>query len=244
MMRFLLVFLFMQCSHATPRDLTGHLMEFPMWAASDPYVDVHMPRSVDSATVCQRYFSSVESFEITLFSLATLEVSEAVLLSQTRNNIFNLYIGGGRPVQFRPPSGIRSTPRSICLTYDHVTGQVQMWYDQGRSPLKRSFKGPGSLLPVSKPGSPPPRLMLGAVRRRFDVTGKQDLMIKSFYKGEMEDFHMWDRVLQPCEIKTFLGGKEAYAPGNVVSWASLDYKASANVNVMNADVYKCPASNC
>ncbi|KAL2086608.1 hypothetical protein ACEWY4_017667 [Coilia grayii] len=236
-MRFLLLFLLTQCCHSKPQDLSGYLLEFRRVTENPKYVDIPLQRNVDSATVCLRHFSDDIIYDVTLFSMATPALPEAMTLSRTANGDYAFYHNGsGIPVLFRNLPGKLSTPNSICVTWDSANGLVQMWLNEGRSPVKRSRKGPGSL---SGSHTRPPRVTLGKVRLDYD---KDVFGIVGRLPGEIKDVHMWDYVLHACEIKKYMAEKKAaepFTPGNVINWKSMEYTASDNVLLLK-DEYECP----
>lgn len=52
--------------------------------------------------------------------------------------------------------------------------------------------------------------------------------IKQSFVGMMSDVHMWDYILSPCEIHSYMDDLN-FTPGNVLNWRALEFQISDRV---------------
>lgn len=202
----------------------------------ETYVDILLPQNVDSATLCLRFFTDMRHHECLLFSMVTPVTADAFTLSREKEGQYGFYYNtSGYPVRFGKLPEKRSAWNSICVTWDAAEGLAQVWLNEGRSAIKRSQYGPGSL---SGSNPRPPRVTLGREKLDYD---KNTLGRFRYFVGELKDLHMWDYVLDACEIKKYMVHSktaEPFSPGNVINWKSLTYTPHGDVNIIK-DEYDC-----
>lgn len=202
----------------------------------ETYVDILLPQNLDSATLCLRFFTDMHGDECLLFSMVTPVVSEAFTLSREKEGHYAIYYNTtGHPVRFGKLPEKRSAWNSICVTWDAAKGLGQVWLNEGRSAIKSSRNGPGSL---SGSNPRPPQVTLGRVKLGYD---KDTLGRFKYLIGELKDLHMWDYALDACKIKKYMASPKAaepFPPGNVINWKSIAYTAHGDVNILK-DEYDC-----
>ncbi len=110
----------------------------------------------------------------------------------------------------------------MCATWRSDNGLAQLWVD-GKATIKRLIKtGPITGAPIT---------ILG---QEQDSYGGGFDSSQSFI-GMITEFHMWDYVLTPADIKVYTNGgwMAHFPPGNVFNWGNLDYELTGLVFLEN-----------
>ena len=107
---------------------------------------------------------------------------------------------------------------SICGTWSSETGLTQVWLNG--QPSSRRFIHQG--VPLNEA----PILILGQEQDAYG--GGFDL--KQSFVGMLQDVHMWDYVLSPCELRRYANDRNI-TPGNVLNWRAMEFLKIGNVQV-------------
>ncbi|KAL2086609.1 hypothetical protein ACEWY4_017668 [Coilia grayii] len=219
-MNLLLALLLVYSCNADVQDLTGKLMSF---SGDASYAELYTSKEVDRATVCLR-FRTENNHKQCLFSLALNPETHALQMIREKGD-FSVEIGFGYK-RFRDMFADKANEwNSMCMTLntktDHAgVGLVQMWVNEMRS-LRKAVT-------VSDKISSSLRLKMDLGKRRPFYKGETPGSSNYIpYLGEVKDVHVWDSILSPCEIKTFIDYKEGcnatFTPGNVINWKALNF---------------------
>ncbi|OCT68882.1 mucosal pentraxin [Xenopus laevis] len=192
----------------TQSDMSGKVFFIPQ-ASSTSYVRLYpmMNGPFASLTVCLKSHTSLTR-DYSLFSLATeTKENDFLLFQEKKNKRFSVSIGN-QDLYFDIPGS--SAVRSICVSWDSLTGDVVVWVNGNPSPRKIFMKGYRV--------NANPIIIIGQEQDSYG--GKFDAA-QSFV-GEISDVHMWDRVLTSQELMQALYNKDL--AGNVINWQSLSYE--------------------
>ncbi|XP_056403212.1 C-reactive protein-like [Hyla sarda] len=158
-------------------------------------------------TVCLR--SCTNMTESIMFSM----------LSELRYDYFFIILGGGsdantgliwvegRRVDVSFPTDDTRPRRSICLSWDSPNAEMVLWVN-GKITEKKEFEKVGRTYID-------PRIFIGP--GQIFLGGKPKLDV-----GELTDVHVWDRVLNPQEVKGYFHQEEGHI-GNIINWRALEY---------------------
>ncbi|XP_061086418.1 serum amyloid P-component-like [Conger conger] len=201
----------------TPTDLTGKVFTFPSqsntgYATLTP--DVEGPYS--ALTLCLRSFPEYGRIN-SHFSMATPSHDNAFLLYQPEKGRYQVHVNN-KFYDFQGMPDNQKERNSVCLTWDSKTGLTQLWVNG-----KRSIRVKLYLEPIA---TATPIIILGQDQDNYGggFDAKQCLV------GEFTDVHMWNYVLNPCEIQTYMN-RFAFTLGNVLNWKALNFKVKAEVLV-------------
>ncbi|XP_070768798.1 C-reactive protein-like [Enoplosus armatus] len=209
-MKFMLLLLMLTGCAATPLDLSGKMFTFPQ-QTNTAYVKLNTSRQdFSTVTVCHRSFTDLKRDHI-LFSMATPTNANSFLIFWDETNKEMEPHIKDKKSEFRGQDYKPNMWHSICTTWDSVTGLVQLWFD-GLPSIKK-FANSGSNI------SGPIIIILG--QEQDSHGGGFDL--KQSFVGMMSDVHMWDYILSPCEIHSYMDELN-FTPGNVLNWRALEFQ--------------------
>nr|XP_046172628.1 uncharacterized protein LOC124006619 [Oncorhynchus gorbuscha] len=104
---------------------------------------------------------------------------------------------------------------SLCVTWEKNTGVAQVWRGRTVSIRKRVFG---------------------------QVTNGPPVLKVYKFEGQITDVEVWDRVLSPSWIMSYMSGWQfypSYTPGNVLTWSKAIYSTNGEVllerNTYNSD---------
>ncbi|XP_008321272.1 jeltraxin-like [Cynoglossus semilaevis] len=204
---------------AVPQDLSGKVFVFPKENNKD-HVKLLTTKSVFSSyTVCLRFFTDL-SRTYSLLSMAIPSGSNAIVLYKFDPKAIRIHT-------LEPAADFLSMPfqvntwHSLCVTWESNKGLSQVWLD-GKPSVKK-------FIVSGAPINGKPITVLG---QEQDSYGGGFDAAQSFV-GMISDVHMWDHVLPPTEIKSYMNHKHVTA-GNVFSWRSLDFVITGLVLVDDA----------
>ncbi|KAM4014547.1 serum amyloid P-component-like [Anomaloglossus baeobatrachus] len=158
-------------------------------------------------TVCLR--SCTNMTESIMFSM----------LSGARHDYFFIILGGdpdantgliwmkGQRVDINFPTDDIRPRRSICLSWDSLNAKMVLWVN-GKIIEIKEFEKRG-IEYVN------PRIFIGP--GQIFLGGKPKLGM-----GEITDVHVWDKVLNPWEVKDYYHNKKGRV-GNIINWRALQY---------------------
>ncbi|XP_026227757.1 C-reactive protein-like [Anabas testudineus] len=214
MKSFLLLVMLTACS-AVPQDLSGKMFTFPQKTNTD-YVSLTASiQDFSSITVCHRSFTDLKRDHI-LFSLSTPSNSNDFLIFwDDKNKELEPHIRD-QTVEYGWPDYKPNMWHSICTTWDSSTGLVQLWFDG--QPSIRKYISSGSNIRGR------PIIILG--QEQDSHGGGFD--INQCFVGMMSDVHMWNYILSPCEIQSYVDIQN-FTPGNVLNWKALNFQITGRV---------------
>ncbi|XP_029594882.1 C-reactive protein-like [Salmo trutta] len=188
--------------------MSGKEIIFPV-ESNTAYVKItpDMNKIFFAVTVCVRFFTDYQTKDLTIFKLATPSHANGFVIFRGDGGNYWVYIGDQGIYFWGLPDKMNEW-NSVCGTWDASTGLTQLWVN-GKPSARKALQAGGSISGTLS-------IILGqdqdAYAGGFDVND-------SFY-GHETDVHMWDRVLSPCEIQSYMKG-EVLSPGNVVNWNAL-----------------------
>ncbi|MBN3298314.1 SAMP protein, partial [Amia calva] len=106
----------------------------------------------------------------------------------------------------------------LCATWESASGQAQVWVNSVGSMWKGISRG-GSVGPL-------PSVVLGQDQDNYGG----GFNIDDSFQGQISDVHLWDHVLQPCQIHGISQGFP-YLQGNVLNWRAMSYSVGGYVIV-------------
>lgn len=188
--------------------LRGRVFTFPQQTANS-YTRLYpqLEKIFFSSSVCLRFFTD-DFPTICSFSLSTPGRANSLTIFLYNDNI-SFWVGY-KSVFFNRMAGELNEWNSLCATWDSGTGLVQVWLN-GRPSVRRSLHAGGSI-------SGTPFIVLSQDQDTYG--GGFDA--QQSFAGQLTDKHMWDYVLSPCEVQTYLQAG-AFRPGNVLYWGSMEY---------------------
>lgn len=157
--------------------------------------------------------------------MATQSESNAFLLFKPSLGVYRLHVKGTALDINRLPDHTDKW-NSVCWTWDSTSGLTTMWANGKRSARK--------ILAHKAILNGPFNIILGQDQDSYG--GGFDP--NQSFSGDITDVHLWDSVQSPCQIRLYMEGN-AFSPGNLLNWKSLQYYASDSVYVENSDFDKC-----
>ncbi|XP_077179580.1 mucosal pentraxin-like [Paroedura picta] len=206
---FLLIFLSSLGSLAQ-QDLEKKTVVFPE-QSSTAHVVLRPSRqqALTSFTVCLRAFTDLTR-AYSLFSYATKKTDNELLVFKPKPNQYSLYVGNS-VVTFTVTD--RSAPKlqweHICVSWESVTGIVELWLNGESLPRKGTKKG----FTISPDAS----IVLGQEQDSFG--GGFD--VNQSFIGEIADVYLWGRVLSADELAIVQNGGRL--SNYLIDWRSLNY---------------------
>lgn len=167
-----------------------------------------------------RFYSSLTRAQ-TLFSLAVPSEYNAFLLYKVSVGVYRLHVNGAA-LDINGLPDETDEWNSICWSWDSSNGLTVLWVNGKRS--TRNILQPKATLTGT------PSIILGQDQDSYGGGFDQN---QSFV-GDITDVHLWNSVIAPCEIRSYMEGN-AFSPGNVLSWKSLQYSITDTVYVDNSD---------
>ncbi|XP_056149377.1 serum amyloid P-component-like [Lampris incognitus] len=217
----LFFFILCLCSLAVSQGLSHKQVTFPD-GPDAPRVVLHTSvQKISAMTLCQRFFSDLPRYQ-SLFSLATRQNSNAVLLGRESAGSYSMYLGSARYVISGLPEK-QFEWNSICWTWSTNTGLSQVWLNGKRTVQKRLT---ASVLTGDL------SIILGQEQDSFG--GAFDS--KQSFEGDITDVHVWDSVLPACQISSYMNGIIS-TPGNILNWEALKYDIVGSVFVQESDFF-------
>ncbi|KAJ7307144.1 hypothetical protein JRQ81_009127 [Phrynocephalus forsythii] len=194
-----------------PPDLQKKVLVFPTASNNAAvFLNAEVQQPLTSFTVCLRYYTLLTR-AYGLFSYATKQGDNDLLLYKPLPNQYSLYVGGSSVTFNLPEKQVsRSRWEHICMSWDSATGLAELWVDG--YPLPRMGLKKGYSI------NPEASIVLGQDQDSFG--GGFD--INQSFQGEMTDVYMWDRVLSADEVN--LVWNDHTISNSLINWWSLDYE--------------------
>ncbi|XP_036778568.1 C-reactive protein [Manis pentadactyla] len=195
------------------RDLWRKAFVFPK-ESDNSFVTLsaQLQEPLRAFTLCLHVYTDLTR-GYSIFSYATRTQPNEILFFKENSGVYSVAVGGAAVV-FKPPA-LSPAPLHMCVTWESVSGIVELWVD-GKPMVRRSLRKGYS---VGTEAS----IILGQ---------EQDSFAGSFDKnqslvGDIGDVNMWDSVLSPDEISTiYAGGK---LNPNVLNWGTLKFEEHGEV---------------
>ncbi|XP_067328770.1 C-reactive protein-like [Anolis sagrei] len=206
-----LLFLVSLVESLAQEDLQKKVFVFPVESDSAAvFLNVSIPQPLTSFTICLKYYSLLTR-EYSLFSYATKEQFNQILVIKPSQNQYRLWLGPVY-VTFILPEKKDSKPgwEHICVSWASATGLVTLWLDG--EPLPRMGLQKGYSI------SPEASIVLGQDQDSFG--GGFDA--SQSFVGEMKDLYMWDRVLNTDEVGLVLS--DYVFSDYLINWRALNYE--------------------
>ncbi|XP_035628447.1 uncharacterized protein LOC118385425 [Oncorhynchus keta] len=172
--------------------------------------------SLSALTVCLRYMAE-EGKDLTLFSLTQGKYWNLLLERNSGMDYLSTHSSSQSFRSYRLLWSI-TEPRpwtSLCVTWEKNTGVAQVWRGRTVSIRKRVFG---------------------------QVTNGPPVLKVYKFEGQLTDVEVWDRVLSPSWIMSYMSGWRfypSYTPGNVLTWSNAIYSTNGEVllerNTYNSD---------
>ncbi|XP_034029554.1 serum amyloid P-component-like [Thalassophryne amazonica] len=224
----LLILLMLTACAAAQQDLLGKMLTFPKQSNTAHVIMSNSSENMNAVTVCLRFFTDLCRSH-TLFSAATPANDNALLIFKgSRKDKVLVYVNN-EEVEFLAQDYVRNMWNSLCVTWESVSGLVQLWLNG--KPSARKFASLG----VNITGLP--LIILGQDQ---DSQGGHFDIIQSFV-GMITDLHMWNSVLLPCDIKRYMDDQN-FPQGTVLNWSMLGFVTTGIV--LAEDSQKSCLNNC
>ncbi|XP_067399089.1 serum amyloid P-component-like [Emydura macquarii macquarii] len=192
-------------------DLHGKVFVFPK-ASKTAHVILKpsLEQPLQNVTVCLRYFSDLDR-TYSLFSYATKDKDNEILLFKPRPGECSLYIGGD-VVTFKVPEKTGTSPgwEHVCASWESATGIAELWVNGNPLPRKGLKKG----YSTGTQGV----VILG---QEQDSPGGGFNLNQSFV-GEITDVYMWGALLSPQEVRLVM--HNTVPPHHIFGWRTLSYE--------------------
>ncbi|XP_018542317.1 C-reactive protein [Lates calcarifer] len=204
------------------RDLSGKQFTFPNdpRGVNQPHVVLHAKtNSISTMTVCLRFFSQMNRMQ-GLFSLATVDHENALMLNKDGDGSYKAHTGSDTYIYKKLPTNLLDW-NSVCWTWDSQTGLTQLWLNGLHTSQKLLGKSVvrGEL-----------SITIGQEQDEFKGGFKTD----DSFEGDITDLHMWDHVVTACDIRSYMN-QGSFSPGNLLNWNNLNHTVSGNVFIQDAD---------
>uniref|UniRef100_A0A6I8RDP3 Pentraxin (PTX) domain-containing protein n=2 Tax=Xenopus tropicalis TaxID=8364 RepID=A0A6I8RDP3_XENTR len=199
----------------TQTDMSDKVFFIPKESATS-YVRLNPMKNgpFASLTVCLKSYTTLTRAH-SLFSLATPNKDNDFLLFQDKNNKFSVSIGNQDWYLDIPGTAV---VRSICASWDSLTGDAVVWVNGNPYPRNIFMKG--------YKVNANPIIIIGQEQDSYG--GKFDAA--QSLVGEISDVHMWDRVLTSQELKLVLYNRGMV--GDVINWQNLNYETKGEVIIL------------
>ncbi|XP_003226553.2 mucosal pentraxin [Anolis carolinensis] len=196
-------------------SLDGKVFVFPS-SSDNSYVLLKpaLKQPLQRFTICLNFFTDL-SRSFSLISVASREQDNEILFMKHPNE-YEICLRG-QCIRFHVPGNMDRTAshwENACITWDAVTGIVQLWIDG--QPLPRKGIARGLRVPTDVV------MMLG---QEQDTYGGSLDASQSFI-GEIAKVYMWDTALPPDQLRRIRKDTE---PPLLVDWTALDFEIKGYV---------------
>ncbi|XP_064416304.1 serum amyloid P-component-like [Latimeria chalumnae] len=175
---------------------------------------------ISNFTLCLKVFSDLSRPQV-LFSLATKQVDNEILLLRDSYQKISIFVGGSS-VSYE----VKTSPHhwmDMCVTWNSETGIVGFWHN-GQRLVKKALKKGYTI-------NEKPIIILG---QEQDGYGEKFDPDQSFV-GEIKNVYMWNRVLSPGEVRSVRYGD--YPDPNIIDWESVEYEVAGNVVIEPSETH-------
>uniref|UniRef100_A0A8C9ENI9 Pentraxin family member n=1 Tax=Pavo cristatus TaxID=9049 RepID=A0A8C9ENI9_PAVCR len=203
-------------SFSSLSDLKHKVFVFPQ-VSNDSYVLVQAQpeHPLLNFTICLRSYTDLAR-PYSLFSYATKEQDNEILLFKFKPTEYHFYVGG-KYVAFHVPES-HTEPERVCVTWESPTGIVRFWLNGHPWPRKGLQKG----YEVGNEAV----VVLG---QEQDTFGGGFDPLQSFV-GEISEVYMWDVGLSTSEVNDLDSIEPDATP--IFGWRNFPYKTEGEVYLM------------
>ncbi|NWW14687.1 CRP protein, partial [Oreocharis arfaki] len=189
-------------------DMVGSVFVFPQESRSS-YVQVKakLQQPLNNFTVCLRSFTDLTR-RCSLFSYATKNQSNAILLLKSRPSLYEFHIGG-EFLLFRVPQSLGQSEH-VCASWESSTGIARFWFNGKPWPRKGLQRGYTVGVPAS--------ILLG---QNQDGSGGHFNARESFV-GEISSVYMWDTGISTSGVTAAMYDNPREPP--LFGWRNFPYK--------------------
>ncbi|XP_064177860.1 C-reactive protein-like isoform X2 [Anguilla rostrata] len=217
MEKLVVLLLLVTCGSTKSEDLTGKAFTFPSVSATRyATLTPDMEGPFSAVTLCLRSFPDNSRIQ-TLFSLATPSHQNAFLLYKPKKGNYRVHVNDLAHDFFEMPDN-QNEWNSVCWTWDGKTGLTQVWVNGKRS-IRVKITTDTVLAGT-------PIIILGQDQDTYGGGFDKN----QCFVGDLTDVHMWNYVLDICEIQNYMN-YFTFTPGNVLNWKALNYKVNDEVLV-------------
>ncbi|XP_007530663.1 C-reactive protein [Erinaceus europaeus] len=163
-------------------------------------------------TVCLWFYTDLTR-DYSLFSYATNNSNNDILIYRDKNRVYSLSVGGDDAYFSLPKNN--PGPVHLCSTWDSDSGIAELWVDGEPMVRRRLKKG----YEVGTDAS----IILGQEQDAYGgAFDKEQSLV-----GDTGDVNMWDSVLSPEDIRSVYSGS-IFSP-TVLDWRELQYEIHGDV---------------
>ncbi|XP_053857383.1 serum amyloid P-component-like [Vidua macroura] len=191
-----------------PQDLGSSVFVFPQESQSaHVQVTAELEQPLNNFTVCLRSYTDLTR-PYSLFSYATKEQSNEILLFKPKPGQYELYVGN-KFLSFTVPE-ILGRSEHVCVSWESSTGIVGFWFNGKPWPRKGLQKGYTVGVPAS--------ILLGQDQDSFG--GGFDA--KQSFVGEISSVYMWDTGISDLGVLLAIDDTPSQTP--IFGWRNFPYK--------------------
>uniref|UniRef100_A0A3Q2DZL1 Pentraxin family member n=1 Tax=Cyprinodon variegatus TaxID=28743 RepID=A0A3Q2DZL1_CYPVA len=199
-------------------NLSGKMFTFPQQTSTTEVRFTTQRQDMRAVTVCLRSFTDLKR-EHSLFSLALPTGANGFLIIKSaQSDAFDIWVRE-QHVKIEAQDFKLNMWQSICATWDASSGLIQLWLNGKPSSKKYTSSGHSINGPMI--------IVLGQDQDSYGGGFDTKQSFQSFV-GMMEDVHMWDYTLSPCEIQGYMD-EHYYPEGNVLNWNSVEFQSVGRV---------------
>ncbi|NXB23855.1 MPTX protein, partial [Rhagologus leucostigma] len=182
--------------------------------SSSAYVQVKakLEQPLNNFTVCLRSFTDLTR-PCSLFSYATKNQSDEILLFKPRPGLYEFYVGG-KFLLFTVPRSLRESEH-VCVSWESSTGIAEFWLNGKPWPRKGLQRGYTVGVPAS--------ILLGQDQDTFG--GGFDA--QQSFMGEISSVYMWDTGISASGVRAAMYNNPEKTP--LFGWRNFPYKIVGEV---------------
>ncbi|NXH34268.1 MPTX protein, partial [Myiagra hebetior] len=194
-------------------DMVGSVFVFPQESQSAyVQVKVKLEQPLNNFTVCLRSFTNLTR-PCSLFSYATEDQDNEILLFKPRPGLYEFYVGG-KCLVFTVPQSLGKSEH-VCASWESSTGIVRFWFNGKPWPRKGLQRGYTVGVPAS--------ILLGQDQDSFGG-GFND---QESFVGEISSVYMWDMGISTSGVEAAMYDYSHQTP--IFGWRNFPYKIVGEV---------------
>ncbi|NXI89120.1 MPTX protein, partial [Rhipidura dahli] len=196
-------------------DMVGSVFVFPQESQSaHVQVKAKLEQPLNNFTVCLRSFTDLKR-PCSLFSYATKNQDNEILLFRPRPGLYEFYVGG-ELLLFTVPESLGESEH-VCASWESSTGIVRFWFNGKPWPRKGLQRGYTVGVPAS--------ILLGQDQDSFGggFDGQQSFV------GEISSVYMWDMGISTSGVQEAMYDHPRQTP--LFGWRNFPYKIMGEVYV-------------
>ncbi|NXY11230.1 SAMP protein, partial [Pteruthius melanotis] len=196
-------------------DLVRSVFVFPQESQSaHVQVKAELEQPLNNFTVCLRSFTDLTR-PCSLFSYATRNQSNEILLLKTKPGQYEFYVGG-KFLDFKVPKSLGESEH-VCASWESSTGIVSFWFNGKPWPRKGLQRGYTVGVPAS--------IVLGQDQDSFG----EGFDVQQSFVGEISSVFMWDTGITTSEASAAMYDQVGATP--LFGWGNFPYEVVGEVYV-------------